>query len=245
MVQMINRCIPSLALLTCAALLLLTAVTETQAAQAGGRDVDENRAKGATTEIYCGKNLTSLALFRSPNFKSPLTAPLNCGQRVTVLSRAGDWVKIRTDDGVKGYEPTWFVGPPASHRALIGTKCKRPSPLDNIDQFDRLKSTIDGYIDLEKFTPQDFKGVSRDDIESLAASSYLAAYMTAEKPGLVKAAISKSVVENQVFSQDFAKMTPIEQINLQVWLQKVLTVLSRSIDLGYADGSKFPCNATK
>jgi hypothetical protein len=100
-------------------------------------------------------------------------------------------------------------------------KCNRPSPLDNIDQFETLQTALDRFIDDEKFTAEDFESVSRQHTEKLAASSYFAAYVTVEKPYVVKDAISKAVADNQIFGKDFGKLPPAQQIEIEIWLQKM------------------------
>jgi hypothetical protein len=196
-----------------------------------------------TPYAYCGRTFKSLVVFQLPDFKSAEIAPLACGQQISVISEHGSWARIRVLSGVVGYEPVWFVGPSRAATVSKSAKCNRPSPLANLDQFERLQADLDRYIDDERFTVEDFKSISREDTENLAASSYLAAYLTAENPHLLKDTISKAVVDNQIFGKDFPKLSPIEQINVEIWLQKMLDVMSKAMDLGFKDGSKYPCSA--
>lgn len=192
--------------------------------------------------IYCGKTFKSMILFQKPDFHSALVSTLGCGEVITVLSEQGYWARVLTQSGLVGYEPTWFVGPPRVGTPSKSAKCNRPPPLDNVDQFERLSAFLDRFIKTEKFTPEDFQSVSREDIEKLAASSYFAAYLTAEKPSLVRDVVSKALIDKHIFGKDFASLSPIQQINAEIWLQKLLNVLSKAIDLGFQDGSKYPCS---
>lgn len=192
--------------------------------------------------IYCGKTFRSMILFQKPDFQSAQIAPLNCGEAITLLVKQGYWAKIRTQSGLVGYEPTWFIGPPHVSTPSKSVKCNRPSPLDNVDQFERLSAIFDGFIDAENFTPEDLRSISQEDTKKLAADSYFAAYLTAENPGLVKEAMAKAVIDDRIFGKDFANLTPIQRINVEIWLQKLLDVISKSIDLGFQDGSKYPCS---
>ena len=209
-------------------------------------DPHTTKAKAATDRItpyiYFGKRFKSMILFQKADFQSAQVATLDCGEVITVLSEQGNWARVRTHSGLGGYEPIWFIGPPRITSPSKSAKCKRPSPLDNVDQFERLSAIFDGFIDAERFTPKDFQSLSREDTEKLAANSYFAAYLTAENPSLVRDAISKALVGNQIFRKDFAALSPIQQINIEIWLQKLLNVLSKAIDLGFKDGSKFPCS---
>ena len=192
---------------------------------------------------YCGKTFKSLVLFHSADFQSDEVARLDCGQPIIVLSTRGTWARVRTKDGLVGYEPTWFVGPPTTGAPSKSGKCNRPSPLGSVDQFERLSAIFDKFIDVEKFTPSDFQSVSREDTEKLAADAYFGAYLTAENPNVMKEAISRNVVDEQIFGKDFPKLSPIQQIDVEIYVQKLLNVLTKAMDLGFQEGSKYPCGS--
>ncbi len=198
------------------------------------------------TTIYCGEELKPLVLYAGPAFSSNAVAPLACGAKVQILAREGDavggWTKVQTQNGTKGFVPSCFVGPMPPLK--VG-KCDRPDPIGTLTQFEHLSDTLRGLIEAEHFSDEDLKNISLDDTEELAAKCYVAAYATAEKPGWIKAEIFRSVIGNQIFGSDFSKLSPKEQLSLQVWLQKFLDVLSKAFDLGYKDGAKFPCNPKK
>jgi hypothetical protein len=193
-----------------------------------------------TTQIYCGKNLKRLALFAGPDFRAAALEPLPCGATVEVRARQGDWAKVRTQEGVEGFAPSYFVGP-LPPLPKVG-KCNRPSPLDSLEQFDTLSDTLGGFFKAENFSETDLRGLSSDDIEKLAADCYFAAYSTAEKPGWIKAQIFRIMIGDQVFGRDFSRLSPSERVQLQVYAQKLSNVLSKAFDLGYKDGAKIPCN---
>jgi hypothetical protein len=192
--------------------------------------------------VFCGQNLKAVALFPSPDFETMPVASLSCGENVIVLAHQGDWTKLRTQKGAEGFTPTWFVragsGNPPENR-----KCNRPSPMDNVEQFKRLKAALDSFVDAEKF-PTEFQDAARNETEDLAAGAYFLAYLTAENPGREKAEVLMGAVNNQrqMFGNEFSKLSPSEQSALQTWFRKTLVVMSKAFDSGYQDGAKLPCN---
>ena len=198
------------------------------------------------TTIYCGEKIKPLVLSASPNFSSNSVAPLACGAKVQILAREGDavggWTKVRTQNGTEGFVPSCFVG---SMPPLKVGKCNRPDPIGTLTRFEHLSDTLRGFVEAEHFSDEDLKSISLTDTEKLAAKCYMAAYATAEKPGWVKAEIFRTVIDNQIFGSDFSKLSSKEQVSIQVWLQKLLNVLSKAFDLGYKDGAKVPCNPQK
>jgi hypothetical protein len=183
-----------------------------------------------------------MILFQKADFESSQIAPLDCGERITVLSTHDFWAKIRTQGGSVGYEPTWFIGPPHVSEPSKSAKCNRPPPLENIDQFERLSAIFESYIDAEKFTSDEFGAVSRKDTENLAADSYFLGYLSADNPTAVKDTFSKAFVDDHIFGKDFAQLTPVQKITTEIWVQKLLNVLNKAMDLGFQDGSKYPCS---
>ncbi len=136
--------------------------------------------------------------------------------------------------GIEGFVASCFVGamPP-----LKTGKCNRPDPIGTLTQFEHLSDTLQGFIEAEHFSDADWKDISREDTEKLAAKCYFAAYATAGGRAGLKQRF-RVVIGNQIYGSDFSKLPPSEQVSIQVWLQKLLDVLSKAFDLGYKDGAK-------
>jgi hypothetical protein len=197
--------------------------------------------QSASEQILCG-TLKSVKLFQGPNFQTAQTASLACGENVAVLDHQGDWTKLRTQNSAQGFVPKWFVGLPANGSLEKSAKCNRPSPMDNPEQFKKLKSALDGFVDAENFSAE-FQEPAHKETEDLAAGSYFLAYLTAENPGKTKAEVLMGAVTNpQLFGSEFSKLSGTEQSALQTWFGKTLNVMSKAFDLGYEDGAKLPCN---
>jgi hypothetical protein len=227
------------------ALLLLgiRAITKKQHTKEQAASVISDAVIGGDTEqVLCGKTLKSARLFAGPDFQTASALSLACGENVRALADQGDWTKLQTQKGVQGFLPKWFVGLPNTTPELTD-KCDRPSPMKNPQQFEKLKTALDGFVDAENFSPE-FQEPAHKETEDLGASAYFLAYLTAENPGKTKAEVLMGAVNDpRVFGDDYAKLSADGQQAMQTWYSKTIDVMSKAFDLGYEEGGKLPCKS--
>lgn len=208
--------------------------------------------QSTSEQILCGQTLKSAVLFPTPDFSVIFPGPdsqttagpfVRCGESVIVLTRQGDWTKIRTQKGAEGFIPRWFVGLTTSNSPPEkAARCNRPSPMENAEQFKKLHAALDGFVDAENFS-EEFQDAAHKETEDLASGSYFLAYLTADNPGKAKAEVLMETVTNPVFGKAFSKLSAGEQSALQGWFSKTLDVMAKAFDLGYEEGAKLPCNS--
>src|SRR5208282_1957572 len=116
------------------------------------------------------------------------------------------------------------VGLPTNSGPEKMTKCNRPSPMQNVKQFKKLKAAIDGFIDAENISNKDF----RDTTEDLASSAYFLAYLAADDGGRSKAQVLMEAVNDPKVEEAFSKLSAGEQEEIQSWYNKNLAVMSKA-----------------
>jgi Bacterial SH3 domain len=196
-------------------------------------------AQHQTEQIVCGDKLRSLKLFSTPDYGAAAVTTVGCGESVVPLVHQDNWVKIQTQKGDEGFLPKWYVGLPQNSGPEKITKCNRPSPMENVAQYNKLKAAIDGFMDAENIPPD--KDL-RDTTEDLASSAYFLAYLGADDGGKSKAQVLTEAVNDPKFGDSLSKLSGSQQEELRSWYNKTLAVMSKAFDLGYAQGAKLPCN---
>ena len=115
--------------------------------------------------------------------------------------------------------------------------------MKNPQQFEKLKTALDGFVDSENFSAE-FQEPAHKETEDLAAGAYFLAYLTAENPGKTKAEVLMGAVNSpKLFGDDYAKLSTDEQAAMQDWFGKTIDVMSKAFDLGYEEGGKLPCDS--
>lgn len=227
-----------LAVVAAAAIILVAVLTITKRQRAAALFASAS-AQHETEQVLCGDKLKSVKLFSAPDYQDATATSLECGESVIPLVHQGDWTKLQTQRGDEGFLPKWYVGLPTSTEPEKAAQCNRPSPMQNVEQFQKLKASIDGFIDAENISDKDF----RDTTEDLASSAYFLAYLTADDGGRSKAQVLMGAVNDPKFEEAFSKLSASEQDEMRTWYSKNLAVMSQAFDLGYEEGGKFPCNA--
>jgi hypothetical protein len=194
-------------------------------------------AQHGTEQILCGDTLKSVRLFSSPDYQAAAVATLGCGENVIPLVHQNDWTKLETQKGDEGFLPKWYVGLPIGGPEK-STKCNRPSPMQNVEQFKKLKAAIDGFIDAENISDKDL----RDSTEDLASGAYFLAYLAADDGGKSKAQVLMETANDPKILKALSELSGSDQEQLQSWYNKTLTVMSKAFDLGYEEGAKLPCS---
>lgn len=228
----------ALAVVGAAAVILLAVRTITKRQRAAAIFANAS-AQHTTEQILCGDKLKSVKLFSTPDYQAAAVTTLGCGESVVPLVHQDDWTKLQTQKGEEGFLPKWYVGFPTNSGPEKSTKCNRPSPMKNVEQFKKLKAAIDGFIDAENISDKDF----RDTTEDLASSAYFLAYLAAEDGGKAKAQVLMEAANNPKLGDAFSKLPASQQEEVQSWYNKNLSVMSKAFDLGYEEGSKLPCNS--
>jgi hypothetical protein len=195
-------------------------------------------AQHQTEQIVCGDKLKSLKLFSTPDYGAAAVTTVGCGESVVPLVHQDNWVKLQTQKGDEGFLPKWYVGLPQNSGPEKIAKCNRPSPMENVEQYKRLKATIDGFIDTEGISDK----ALRETTENLASSAYFLAYLAADDGGKSKAQVLMEAVNDPKFEDVLSKLSASEQEELRSWYNKTLAVMSKAFDLGYEQGTKLPCN---
>jgi len=226
-----------LAVVGAAAVILLAVRTITKRQRAAAIFANAS-VQHATEQILCGDKLKSVKLFSTPDYQAAAVTTLGCGEGVVPLVHQDDWTKLQTQKGDEGFLPKWYVGLPRNSEPEKMTKCNRPSPMQNVEEFKKLKSAIDGFIDAENISEKDF----RDTTEDLASSAYFLAYLAADDGGKSKAQVLMEAVNDPKLREAFSKLSAGEQEEIQSWYNKNLAVMSKAFDLGYEEGAKLPCN---
>jgi hypothetical protein len=227
-----------LAVVGAAAVVLLAVRTITKRQRAAAIFANAS-AQHETEQILCGDKLKSVKLFSTPDYQEATATSLGCGESVVPLVRQGNWTKLQTQKGDEGFLPKWYVGLPTSTEPEKIAKCNRPSPMQNVEQFQKLKVSIDSFIDAENISDKDF----RDTTEDLASSAYFLAYLAADDGGKSKAQVLMEAANDPKFGDAVSKLSASEQDEMRTWYSKNLAVMSKAFDLGYEEGGKLPCNS--
>jgi hypothetical protein len=225
-----------LAVIGVAAVVLLAVRTITKRRHAASIFASAS-AKHETEQVLCGDKLKSVKLFSGPYYQTATPTLLGCGEEVVPVVHQADWTKLQTQKGDEGYLPKWYVGLPTTEPETI-VKCNRPSPMQNVEQYKKLKVSIDGFIDAENISGKDF----RDTTEKLADGAYFLAYLGADDGGKSKAQVLMESVNDPKFGDAVSKLSASEQDEMRNWYNKNLAVMSKAFDLGYEEGGKLPCN---
>ncbi len=225
-----------LAVVAAAALVLVAVRTITKRHRVAATFANAS-AKHETEQILCEDKLKSVKLFSTPDYQEAMATSLGCGESVVPLVHQGDWTKLQTQKGDEGFLPKWYVGLPSTEPEKIA-KCNRPSPMQNVAQYQKLKARIDGFIDAENISDKDF----RDTTEDLASGAYFLAYLGADDGGKSKAQVLMEAVNDPKFGDSVSKLSGSEQDEMRTWYSKNLAVMSKAFDLGYEEGGKLPCN---
>jgi hypothetical protein len=221
-----------------AAVIALVAVRTIVKRQRAAAIFTNASAQHQTEQIVCGDKLKSLKLFATPDYGAAAVTTVGCGESVVPLVHQDNWVKLQTQKGDEGFLPKWYVGLPQNSGPEKITKCNRPSPMENVGQYQKLKAAIDVFIDAENISDKDL----RDTTENLASSAYFLAYLAADDGGKSKAQVLMEAVNNPKFGDALSKLSASEQEQLRSWYNKTLAVMSKAFDLGYEQGAKLPCN---
>jgi hypothetical protein len=225
-----------LSVFAAAAVVLLAVRTITKRQHAAAIFADAS-TQHKTEQILCGDKLKSVKLFSTPDYQEATTTSLGCGESVVPLIHQGDWTKLQTQKGDDGFLPKWYVGLPSTEPEKI-VKCNRPSPMENVKQYQKLKASIDGFMDAEDISGKDF----RDTTEDLASGAYFLAYLGADDGGKSKAQVLMEAVNDPKFGDAVSKLSGSEQNEMRSWYNKNLAVMSMAFDLGYDEGGKLPCS---
>ncbi|MFZ1972385.1 MAG: SH3 domain-containing protein [Candidatus Acidiferrales bacterium] len=223
---------------TGAAVIALVAVRTVTKRQRAATIFANASAQHETEQILCGDELRSVKLFSTPDYEAAAVTTLRCGESVVPLVHQDNWTKLQTQKGDDGFLPKWYVGSSQNSGPEKTTKCSRPSPMENVEQYRKLKAAIDGFIDAENISDKDL----RDTTEDLASSAYFLAYLAADDGGKSKAQVLMEAVNDPKLGDAFSKLSASEQEELQSWFNKSLAVMSQAFDLGYEEGAKLPCN---
>ncbi|HYB61759.1 MAG TPA: SH3 domain-containing protein [Methylomirabilota bacterium] len=226
-----------LAVVAAAVVVLLAVRTITKRQRAAAIFANAS-AQHETEQILCGDKFKSVKLFSTPDYQAAAVTSLACGESVIRLAHQGNWTKLQTQKGDEGFLPKWYVGLPANSEPEKIEKCNRPSPMQNVEQFQKLKASIDGFIDAEGISDKDF----RDTTEDLASGAYFLAYLAADDGGKSKAVVLMDAVNDPKIEDTFSKLSASEQDEMRTWYSKNLAVMSKAFDLGYEEGAKLPCN---
>src|ERR1700693_1215849 len=221
-----------------AAVIALVAVRTITKRQRAAAVFANASARHQTEQILCGDKLKSVKLFSTEDYEAAAATTLACGESVVPVVHKDNWTKLQTQKGDEGFLPKWYVGLPTNAGSKKATECNRPSPMQNVEQYKKLKAAIDGFIDAENISDKD----SRDTTEDLASDAYFLAYLTADDGGRSKAEVLMEAVNNPKFGDAFSKLSASEQAEVRSWYNKNLVVMSRAFDLGYEEGAKLPCN---